>query len=159
MGDLISGEATILLAAEIVKAFEGYRAKPYKCTGNVWTIGFGRTGTDVTESTPTSTIAKETEWLLNRLERDLVTLRNKLRPLLLNPNQEAALLSFCYNVGFGNFNTSGVFRILRQSENSTLDIGKLTTYWKSWNKSSGKVTPGLVRRRQAEIELFMREIN
>jgi lysozyme len=159
MGNLISGEETIAQAAEIVKAFEGYRAKAYKCTGGVWTIGFGRTGTDVVENMPTTTISKETDWLLNRLERDLVALRNKLRPLLLNSNQEAALLSYVYNIGFGNFNTSGVFRVLRQSEDRVLDTGKLITYWKSWNKSAGKVTPGLVRRRQAEVDLFMRPVN
>jgi len=158
MGDILSGEYTIKMAAEIVKAFEGFSAKTYKCPAGKLTIGFGRCGTDVVEGQVT-TIAKEAEWLSNRLERDLVFLRNKLRPLLLNAHQEAALLSFMYNIGQGNFLKSSVFRILRESENKTLDTNQLVAYWKQWNKAAGKVLPGLVRRRQAEIDLFMREVS
>lgn len=155
MGDLISGEHVIALAAEIVKAFEGFSAKSYRCPAGVWTIGFGRTGTDVAEGQVT-TIAKEAEWLSNRLEKDLVFLRNKLRPLLLNAHQEAALLSFMYNIGSGNFLKSSVFRILRESETKPLDVNQLKAFWLQWNKAAGKVLPGLTRRRNAEIELFMR---
>lgn len=159
MGDLISGEATIAQAAEIVKAFEGYKAKAYKCPAGIATIGFGRTGTDVFEGMPITTMLKEAEWLNDRLERDLVFLRNKLRPLILNANQEAALLSFMYNIGQGNFLKSSVFRILRESENKTLDTNQLKAYWLQWNKAGGKVLPGLTRRRQAEVDLFMRPVD
>jgi lysozyme len=159
MGDLISGEATIAQAAELCKIYEGYKAKAYKCPAGVWTIGWGRTGTDVNESSPITTMLKEVEWLTNRLERDLVFLRNKLRPLILNANQEASLLSFMYNVGQGNFLKSSVFRILRESENKTLDTNQLVAYWKQWNKAAGKVLPGLVRRRQAEVNLFMKQVD
>lgn len=155
MGDLISGEATIAQAAELCKIYEGYRAKAYKCPAGIWTIGWGRTGTDVNENSPITTMLKEAEWLTNRLERDLVSLRNKLRPLILNANQEAALLSFMYNVGQGNFLKSSVFRILRESENKPLDTNQLKAYWLQWNKAGGKVLPGLTRRRNAEVQLFM----
>jgi lysozyme len=158
MGDLISGEQVISLASAIVKAFEGFSAKTYRCPAGKLTIGFGRTGTDVYEGQVT-TIAKEAEWLNTRLERDLVFLRNKLRPLLLNAHQEAALLSFMYNIGQGNFLKSSVFRILRESESKPLDVNQLKSFWLQWTKASGKVLPGLTRRRNAEIELFMRLVD
>lgn len=157
LGDLISGEETVAQAAEICKAFEGYRAKPYTCPAGIWTIGFGRTGPDVTANTPVTTIAKETEWLENRLEKDLIWLRNKLQPLVLNSNQEAALLSLVYNIGQGNFMKSSVFRVLKASSNDKLNKAELVAFWKQWNKAGGKVQPGLVRRRQAEIDLFLRD--
>jgi lysozyme len=155
MGDIFSGEYVIEMASAIVRAFEGFSAKTYKCPAGKLTIGFGRCGTDVVEGQVT-TIAKEAEWLSNRLERDLVFLRNKLRPLLLNAHQEAALLSFMYNIGSGNFLKSSVFRILRESETKPLDVNQLKAFWLQWNKAAGKVLPGLTRRRNAEIELFMR---
>ncbi len=154
MGDLISGEHTVSQAAAIVKAHEGYRAKPYTCPAGIWTIGFGRTGPDVTANTPTTTILKETEWLENRLEKDLIWLRNKLQPLVLNSNQEAALLSLVYNIGQGNFIKSSVFRILKNSKNGNINTSELIAFWKQWNKGGGKVLPGLVRRREAEVALF-----
>ena len=159
MGDLISGEATVAQAAEICKIFEGYSAKAYKCPAGIWTIGWGHTGSDVNENTPITTMAKESEWLTNRLERDLIFLRNKLRPLILNSNQEAALLSFLYNIGAQNFLKSSVFRILRASETKPLDVNQLKAFWLQWTKAAGKVLPGLVRRRQAEVTLFMKQVD
>ncbi len=30
-------------AKEIIMHFEGFRAQPYQCSANVWTIGYGST--------------------------------------------------------------------------------------------------------------------
>jgi lysozyme len=154
MGDLVSGEAIIAQAADIVKCYEGYRSKAYKCPAGKWTVGYGQTGTDVKEGTVTTPQAAY-EWLESRLERDLVWLRNKLQPLVLEPHQEAALLSLVYNIGTGNFMKSGVFRYLRNAENGEkLPLKLMEASWKSWNKADGKVLKGLVNRRTAEWDLF-----
>ena len=153
MGDIISGEFVIEQAANIVKVCEGFRAKPYRCPAGILTVGYGHTGPDVIEGQIT-TILKETEWLENRLEKDLIWLRNKLQPLVLNSNQEAALLSLVYNIGQGNFIKSSVFRILQNSKNGNINTSELIAFWKQWNKGGGKVLPGLVRRREAEVALF-----
>jgi len=153
MGDIISGEFVIEQAANIVKVYEGFRAKPYRCPAGILTVGYGHTGPDVIEGQIT-TILKETEWLENRLEKDLIWLRNKLQPLVLNSNQEAALLSLVYNIGQGNFIKSSVFRILQNSKNGNINTSELIAFWKQWNKGGGKVLPGLVRRREAEVALF-----
>lgn len=156
MGGLISGEEVLNKAAVIVKAFEGYSTKSYQCQAGVWTVGFGQTGTDINENS-TTTPEKAMAWLEVRLERDLVWLRNKLQPLVLEANQEAALLSLVYNIGTGNFMKSSVFRYLRNSENGKkLPLKFLEASWLSWNKVKGKTSNGLVRRRQAEWDLFIR---
>lgn len=150
---LISGEETIAQAAKIVKVYEGFRNKPYRCQAGVLTIGYGRTS-NVKEGDVT-TADKEQEWLEARLEKDLVWLRNKLQPLVLESHQEAALLSLVYNIGTGNFIKSGVFRYLRGVENGgKLPLKLMEASWKSWNKVNGKVSNGLVNRRNAEWDLF-----
>jgi lysozyme len=152
MTDLISGEQTIEDAMQLIKVFEGFSKKPYKCPAGILTIGWGRTEGvklgDVT--TPT----EEQEWLEMRLEKNLVWLRNKLRPILLTSNQEAALLSLVYNIGQGTFLKSSVFRILKNSSTTQLNIAELAAYWKQYKLGGGKVLPGLVRRREAEVALF-----
>jgi lysozyme len=151
---LISGEETINEAMKIIKIFEGYRSKAYKCQGGIWTVGWGRIGTDVREGT-ISEMSKEQEWLEARLEKDLVWLRNKLQPLVLESHQEAALLSLVYNIGTGNFIKSGVFRYLRNVENGMkLPLKLMEASWKSWVRAGGKVSKGLVNRRNAEWDLF-----
>jgi lysozyme len=151
---LISGEATISQAALIVKTFEGYRSKAYKCQGGVWTVGYGQTGTDIKEGSTTTPAVAEA-WLEARLEKDLVWLRNKLQPLVLESHQEAALLSLVYNIGTGNFMKSSVFRYLRSVENGeTLPIKLMEASWKAWNKAGGKVSKGLMNRRKVEWDLF-----
>ena len=155
MGDLISGEVTITQASSIVKVYEGFKAKAYRCPAGVWTVGWGRTGSDVKEGTVTN-MSAEQEWLEARLERDLVWLRNKLQPLVLESNQEAALLSLIYNIGTGNFMKSGVFRYLRNAENGgKLPLKLMEASWLSWNKIKGKINNGLVNRRRAEWDLFI----
>ena len=149
-----SGEQTIACAAKIVKCFEGFSSKAYKCPAGVWTVGFGRTGTDVGDGV-TTTVDVELEWLNTRLEKTLVWIRNTLRPLVLNSNQEAALISLVYNIGEGNFKVSSVYRMLAATDNGdTLPLQQMKACWLSWNKAGGKVQPGLVRRRQAEWDLF-----
>lgn len=151
---LVSGEETIAQAATIVKGFEGYRSKAYKCSAGVWTVGYGQTGTDIKEGSVT-TPAAANEWLEARLEKDLVWLRNKLQPLVLESNQEAALLSLVYNIGQGNFMKSGVFRYLRNAENGKkLPLKLIEQSWLSWNKAGGKPLKGLTNRRLAEWALF-----
>jgi lysozyme len=151
---LISGEATISQAALIVKTFEGYRSKAYKCQAGVWTVGYGQTGTDIKEGSTTTPAVAEA-WLEARLEKDLVWLRNKLQPLVLESHQEAALLSLVYNIGTGNFIKSSVFRYLRSVENGeTLPIKLMEASWKAWNKAGGKVSKGLMNRRKVEWDLF-----
>ncbi|MNC91260.1 Lysozyme RrrD [compost metagenome] len=58
-------------------------------------------------------------------------------------------MSFAYNVGIGNLRSSTLLRKLNAGDaaGSALEFHR-------WNRSNGKVLPGLVRRRAAEALLF-----
>lgn len=70
----------------------------------------------------------------------------------LNQNQLDALVSFTYNVGIGNFKTSTL-----RSRVLAGDWVGAAAQFPRWNKSDGRVLPGLVRRRKLEADLFMKE--
>ena len=67
----------------------------------------------------------------------------------LNENQFSALVSFCYNCGVGNLKT-----LVR---NRTAD--QIADAMILYNKASGKVLTGLVRRREAERKLFLKAVS
>lgn len=68
----------------------------------------------------------------------------------LTENQFSALVSLVYNIGSGNFQTSTLRMKLNRGEYDEA-AGE---FWK-WRRSTlGQILPGLVRRREAERELF-----
>src|SRR5262245_15469362 len=81
---------------------------------------------------------------------------NRLADTPLNQNQFDALVSFTYNVGSRN-----LAQLLKSSKGSDgkLDLNKVPENMKAYNRSSGKILPGLVRRRQRESELFNKKQN
>lgn len=70
----------------------------------------------------------------------------------LNQNQFDALVSFVYNVGIENFRTSTL-----RSRVLAGDWVGAAAQFPRWNRSDGKVLPGLVARRALEAELFMKD--
>lgn len=62
----------------------------------------------------------------------------------LNDNQFSALVSFCYNCGSGNLQ-----KLCSHGGKETVP-----NYILLYNKSGGNVLAGLVRRRQAELDLY-----
>ncbi|MCM3208480.1 lysozyme [Paenibacillus illinoisensis] len=133
---------------KLIKNFEGCRLKAYKpvSTEKYWTIGWGHYGPDVTEG---MTIKQEQADAM--LVKDLAKYEAYVNnpsyvPVTdnLNQNQFDALTSFCYNTGPGNLQTLCKGRTIAQIAES---IPK-------YNKAGGNVLKGLVRRRQAELDLF-----
>lgn len=76
----------------------------------------------------------------------------KLSPSLIKaaPNRIAAVLSFVYNVGLGNYKIS----TYKKKIDKELWI-EAAEQCKKWNKAAGKVMRGLTRRRQAEANLLV----
>lgn len=130
----------------LIKSFEGLQLKAYKAlpTEPYYTIGYGHYGKDVSSTMEISEYKAE-----QFLKEDLAFSEecvNKL-DLCLNQNQFDALVSFTYNCGSGNLSKLVNGRGIRT-------IGeKILLY----NKANGKVVNGLVRRRQAECDLFFNE--
>lgn len=147
---------------KLIKSFEGCHLTTYddlqpkiKLTANTkikgtLTIGWGHTGSDVTigktitqEQADRLLIMDLTKFVgyVNNINYVMVTDR-------LNQNQFDALVSFAYNCGQGNLKTLCANRSIPQIAN------KIPEY----NKSNGIVLAGLVRRREAEKQLFERAI-
>lgn len=152
-------EAIRLATEGLIKPFEGYhrrlpdggcKAYPDPGTGNVpWTIGWGSTGPDITPDTVWT--AQQAE---ERLKQEVLHFANavlKLSPVLDEelPRRFAAIISFAYNCGVGNYRIS----TLRKRVNARDWAGAQAEIVR-WNKAAGRVLPGLTRRRAAEAELL-----
>lgn len=144
------------LAANIIKEFEGFSAKPYLCPANVPTIGYGSTmynnGERVTMGDPEITEEQATEMLMDTIKGVEKQIK-KVLTVKLKPHQMAALVSFTYNVGIGNLANSTLLAWV----NSNPDFPRIPEQFRRWNKGGGKVLPGLVRRREEEIKLWTGE--
>ena len=152
-------DAINLAENSLIKPFEGYAkrlptgdclAYPDPGTGgSPWTIGWGSTG---------PTIDSSTIWVLAQAQTALdahllyfTTALLKLSPTLLSATDRrlAALISFCYNCGLGNYRISTLKKRVDVG-----DWGSAATEILKWNKAAGRVLPGLTKRRTAEALLL-----
>lgn len=127
----------------LIKKYEGCRLEAYLCPSGIWTIGYGHTGGDVYRGA-TVTQPEADRLLAVDLERFEAAVADTVK-LPLNQNQFDALVSFTYNCGLGNLQTLIKNRSLEEIANA------LTLY----NKGSGRVLDGLVKRRAEERALFL----
>jgi lysozyme len=70
--------------------------------------------------------------------------------VVLNANQYGALVSWTFNVGPANVESSTLLRRLNAGEAPNTVIAEELP---KWNKAGGQVLAGLVRRRAAEVSL------
>ena len=127
-----------------IKSFESCHLTAYKCPSGVWTIGYGHTsgvkeGQSITQTQADAFLEED----LAKFEKYVIN-----TGLVLNQNQFDALVSFTYNCGNGNLKKLIKNRTLAEIAEALL----------LYNKSNGKVLTGLVRRREAERELFLAEV-
>lgn len=140
---------------ELLKRFEGCRLKSYKCPSAVWTIGYGNTfyedGTKVKEG-DVITQARAEQLAQNIVDKFAAS----IRPMILQPlneNQFSACVSLAYNIGIGGFKKSSVLKKLNVNPNDPT----IANSFLLWNKGGGVILKGLVRRRNAEIELYFKK--
>lgn len=134
-------------AIDLIKKYEGFSARPYKCPAGVLTIGYGRT-IDVRPYEITTEEA-ETIWL----DKYVKTIADQILALVnvdLSNNQICALIDFVYNLGIGNFKSSTLLRKINQG-----DFSAAANEFLKWNKAGGIVLKGLENRRIAERMLFL----
>lgn len=131
---------------ELIRRFEGLRLHAYLCPAGVWTCGYGSTGPDVTAATEW-TLPQATERMRADAQRFAAgTLR--LCPGLAG-DRLAAIADFAYNLGLARLAGS----TLRHRVNAGDWPGAAAELAK-WVRGGGRVLPGLVLRRQAEIALL-----
>jgi len=135
----------------LIKSFEGCRLTAYKpvAAETYWTIGWGHYGPDVKQGM-TITQAEADAMLVKDLAKYEAYVNNPAYvPITaqLTQNQFDALVSFCYNCGAGNLKTLCTGRT----------AAEIAASIPKYNKGSGQVLAGLVRRRAAEVALFNKE--
>jgi lysozyme len=131
---------------DLIKHFEGCELEAYKCPAGVWTIGYGHIKTAVEGMTITQHQADE--MLIEEMNEYEGYINNSVR-VDLTQNQFDAMVSWVYNLGSGNLNTSTLLKVLNSG-----DYAGVPEQMLRWNKAGGRVLEGLTRRRQAEADLF-----
>lgn len=136
----------------LIKKFEGCRLTAYKDAVGIITIGYGWTkpidGKALTMGT-TITLAKADALLKEGLKSYEQKVQKYDYRYHWNQNQFDALVSFAYNIGsIDQLTASGTRSIAEIAE-------KITAY----QKAGGKILSGLVKRREAEKQLFLTPVS
>ena len=135
---------------ELIKHFEGFEDTAYLCPANVWTIGYGRTrnvkeGDRITEAQAERDLLEELEEFKHQVLHSV--------KVELTQNELDALTSWTYNLGVGNLKSITLLKKLNAGSKDEVPAEMLR-----WNKASGKVLAGLTKRREAEAELWAKEV-
>ena len=72
----------------------------------------------------------------------------------LTQNQYDALVSLAYNIGASGFKNSTVVEYINNPNFHSSIYSDLESAWKAWNQTQGKVSNGLINRRQNEWNLY-----
>lgn len=151
-------------AVALLHEFEGLRLQAYQCEGGAWTIGWGSTRIFNRAVRQGDTISRTQADAQFRVDVDGAAAHLfRLLPLVKTwpANRIAALVSFTYNIGPGDasakppvpgLETSTLRRRLLAGEDPVQVVSQELP---RWNKAKGNVSDGLVRRRKAEVELFV----
>jgi GH24 family phage-related lysozyme (muramidase) len=141
---------------DFIKSYEKFEPNLYNDPAGHCTVGYGtlvhrgNCNGDPSEAPYLAgmTEARATELLMQRLD-EFQRVVNDAVTTELNQGQYDALLSFVYNVGAANFRGSTLLRKLNAGDYAAVP-GEL----RKWVKANGTEMPGLVRRRNAEADMF-----
>jgi len=159
---------------DLMHRFEGCRNRPYLCPADIWTIGYGHVlyqeqiRLPVVTDKPNVVIRKKfslrqednrvwsKEEINDLFKKDVATFERgvlRLVPGVIGRQGSFdALVSISFNFGLGNLQRSTI----RMRANRG-DWEGAAEAFRAWTKGGGKVLPGLVKRREAEIALFLTE--
>jgi lysozyme len=155
---------------DLMHRYEGCRNKPYLCPAHIWTIGYGHVLYQ--EQIRLPMVAKEgmsrkdyplrqednRVWSKAEIEElfsaDVASFERGVLRLIpgVVGRQGAfdALVSFAFNAGLGNLQRSTI-----RIKANRGDWEGAAEAFMAWTKGGGKELPGLVKRRKAEIDLFL----
>ena len=158
--------------ADLMHRYEGCRNKPYLCPADIWTIGYGHVlyqdqiRLPVVTDKPNVVVRRKYAlrqgdnrvWSKQEIEElfanDVATFERGVLRLVPGcvgrQGSFDALVSFAFNAGLGNLQRSTI----RMKANRGDWEGAAEAFM-AWVKGGGRVLPGLVKRRQAEMALFL----
>ena len=164
---------------DLMHRYEGFRSRPYLCPAHIWTIGYGhvlyqeqirlpmvrpegKTQADIPMIRKEYPLKPEDNRVWTKAEidelfkTDVQSFERGVLRLVPGVSWRQgsfdALVSFAFNAGLGNLQRSTI----RMKANRGDWEGAAEAFM-AWTKGGGKVLPGLVKRRQAEMTLFLQE--
>ena len=145
----VLGASNMQLSEEgisLIKHFEGCGLEAYQDSVGIWTIGYGtikgvKEGDQINQD--------EAEHLLQEEMPEYEGYINEMVNVPLEQNQFDALCSWVFNLGPKTLSESTLLRVLTDGK-----YDEVPEQIVRWNKAGGQVLEGLVRRRQAEADMF-----
>ena len=149
----------------LLKAWEGAELKEYLDSAGKPTIGVGHLLSEAERASKRLSIGGLSVDYSNGLtESQVLALLAEDLPryetavddavtVALNPSQFDALAAFCFNIGIGAFKSSTLVRELNAGNHA-----KVPDELRRWVNAGGKVSRGLVNRRENEIKLWNGEL-
>ena len=134
----------------LIKRFEGFVPEIYVCPGGWPTIGYGHVVRDDERQRFGDGIDEATAEEL--LRRDVETAERAVLRLIWVPLEDGrfdALSSFAFNLGAGALQRSTLRRKVNRQEH-----GAVPAELRRWVYAGGHKLKGLIRRREAEVELY-----
>ncbi|WPY01470.1 Phage-related lysozyme (plasmid) [Candidatus Trichorickettsia mobilis] len=138
---------------DLIKKFEGFSPTPYHCPAGKMTIGYGHVVQASTERYNSPITEADAERMLLNDVKTAETTISKGVHVPLTQGQFDALVSLIYNWGGVGFLKSQGLKYLN-SYDYRLAAEEFFSEEKGIVKVHGTVLPGLVRRRQAEWDLW-----
>ena len=143
----------IAIAKSLGMRFEGFRSRPYLCPAGVPSIGFGATfyedGTAVTLGDAPISRERAERLLAFHILRVFMPATIKLCPSIDTPARLGAISDWTLNLGSGRLRASTLRKKILAGDWEAVP-GEL----RKWVRAGGRVLPGLVARREAEIALI-----
>ena len=133
----------------LVKHFEGFNSSVYYCPAGYATIGYGHLvkGNELFERPISESVA---EALLRQDVRSAERAVRRLIQVPLTQSQFDSLVSFTYNLGGGALQRSTLRRVINRGHHH-----EVPRQLRRWVWAGGRKLKGLVRRREAEAELYL----
>lgn len=132
-----------------IKQKEGCSLKVYMDIGGKPTIGVGHLITE-NENIPKEITNEQAEELLRKDLKVVEDAINKHVKVKIDQEQFDALCSFVFNVGVSAFVSSTLLKELNNN-----NILKAADQFLKWIYVNKKTSPGLLARRQKEVDLFL----
>ena len=142
----------ISIALPVIRKFEGFATGAYEDPqgSGKFSIGYGhqiRPG-DPYNSASAITEGEATDVLRVDVGSAWTCVYQNVK-VDCSPQQYAALISLCFNIGCNAFKSSTLVRDLNNG-----DIASAADQFSVWNKVGGQISDALVQRRQDEQQLF-----